>query len=86
MQAMRRNRFTRFILVLVFLLGVLTVSLSAPKTVNACGYEYYWVYYSDEYHSSVVGECWAVCNGPGGCWGSLSEYRDGYVYECPCWP
>jgi hypothetical protein len=86
MNALRRNRLTRSIAVLVFLLGVLTVSLTAlPENVNAsCGQEFYWTYYDES--GNPVGACWGSCGGPSGCWGSWSPDQQGYSAECPCWP
>jgi hypothetical protein len=86
MNALRRNRLTRSMAVLVFLLGVLTVSLTAvPEPVSAsCGFEYYWAFY-DEW-GNLVGEAWGYCGGPFGSWGSWTPDRQGYSVECPCWP
>ena len=86
MKALRRTRFTRSIVVLLFLVGVLVASMSTPKNVNACGFEFYWDYYAEPEQTTLVGQCWGSCGGPSGCWGSWSEYRSGYSAECPCWP
>lgn len=87
MKVLRQTGFTRST-VLVLLLGMLAFSLVTllPENVNACGNEYYWTYYSEPEMTNEIGACYNYCGGPGGCWGSTSEYRNGYSVECPCWP
>lgn len=87
MKVLRQAGFTRST-VLVLLLGALAFSLITllPENVNACGFESYWTYYSEPEMVNEIGACYSYCGGPGGCWGSTSEYRNGYSVECPCWP
>lgn len=87
MKVLRQTGFTRSA-VLVLLLGALAFSLVTllPESVNACGFESYWTYYAEPEMMNPVGACYSYCNGPSGCYGSTSEYRNGYSVECPCWP
>lgn len=87
MKSLRQAGIIRSAAVLAFLLATLGVALGTqPASVNACGFEYYWTYYAEEEMLNPVGACFNYCGGPGGCYGSTSEFRNGYSVECPCWP